>query len=374
MKNFSMKSIETDDPFNYVFTAVRGIQAGREYYIAMCPLKLIPKIFVFNEEEIPASLRAQRTLNKARIPEMSRYIFDNPENYTFSSLTASIDGKVQFQPIDESGVNSKVGYLIIPMSSKFLINDGQHRRAAIEVALKIRPELGNETMSVVFFLDAGLKRSQQMFSDLNKHAIRPTKSLGILYDHKDEMAKLCLDLSESVPIFKGRVEMEKTSISNRSLKLFTLSSVYTATKELLGKRTKRYTISDEERKLAQEFWSEVSSHVKEWQLLMENKVTSAELRKDYIHSHGIGLLAFGVFGESLIEKYPSDWKKRLVSLEKIDWLRSNRTWEGKAMVGGRISAVQTNITLTAIELKKAVGVPLTDYEIRLEKKVNSGGG
>jgi DNA sulfur modification protein DndB len=60
------------------------------------------------------------------------------------------------------------------MSSRFLINDGQHRRAAIEEALKVRPEFGDETISVVFFIDAGLENSQQMFADLNKHAVRPT--------------------------------------------------------------------------------------------------------------------------------------------------------------------------------------------------------
>ncbi len=45
--------------------------------------------------------------------------------------------------------------------------------AAIEEALKVRPELGDETLSVVFLHDAGLKRSQQMFADLNRHAISP---------------------------------------------------------------------------------------------------------------------------------------------------------------------------------------------------------
>lgn len=65
------------ESFNYVFTALRGIQAGKEYYVAMCPLKLIPKIFLFAEDEIPAELRAQRTLNRSRIPEIARYIVGN---------------------------------------------------------------------------------------------------------------------------------------------------------------------------------------------------------------------------------------------------------------------------------------------------------
>ena len=50
------------EAFNYQFSALRGIQAGREYYLAMCPLKLIAKIFLFDEEGIPPELRAQRIL------------------------------------------------------------------------------------------------------------------------------------------------------------------------------------------------------------------------------------------------------------------------------------------------------------------------
>ena len=52
--------------------------------------------------------------------------------------------------------SSDLGQLRISLDASFLINDGQHRRAAIEEALKISPELGNETISVVFFHDEGL--------------------------------------------------------------------------------------------------------------------------------------------------------------------------------------------------------------------------
>jgi DNA sulfur modification protein DndB len=89
---------EIADSFSYVFSALRGFQAGRDYYVAMCPLKLIPKIFLFDEDEIPAELRAQRALNKARVPEIARYLIDNPKEYVFSSITASIVGEVQFDP------------------------------------------------------------------------------------------------------------------------------------------------------------------------------------------------------------------------------------------------------------------------------------
>jgi DNA sulfur modification protein DndB len=369
MTNF-LESVKNADSFNYIFTALRGIQAGREYYVAMCPLRLIPKLFLFDETELPPELRAQRTLNRSRIPSISRYIVDSPKGYTFSSLTASIDGRVEFKPLYDSGPASKAGYLIVPMSAKLLINDGQHRRAAIEEALKTTPELGSETISVVFFVDAGLKRSQQMFADLNKHAVRPTMSLGVLYDYRDPLARLCIKLVENVRMFKNRTELEKTTISNRSLKMFTLSSIYQATKALLDKGQKPEPITLEEEQLTIEYWNEVTCHIREWQLLLQDKVSSNELRKGYINAHGIALLALGLAGRQLISQYPRQWKNRLKRLEQVDWSRSNsELWEGRTMNAGRINASTNNVILTANVLRKALGIALTREERALEKRI-----
>src|SRR5689334_12168520 len=218
--------------FYYEFVALRGRQAGREYYVAMSPMRLLPKLFVFDEQELKPEFRAQRKLNQSRVPEMARYVIQNPREYVFSSITASIDGKPEFIPTPEKGIRSHLGVLRIPMDAKLVINDGQHRRAAIEEALKERPELGDETISVVFFVDAGLKRSQQMFADLNRHAVRPTKSLGILYDHRDSLSQLARTLSMEVPVFRDLTETDRSTISNRSRKLFTLSSIYFSTRQL----------------------------------------------------------------------------------------------------------------------------------------------
>ena len=39
--------------YSYHFPAVSGLQAGREYYISMVPLKLLPRLFPPEEEYIP---------------------------------------------------------------------------------------------------------------------------------------------------------------------------------------------------------------------------------------------------------------------------------------------------------------------------------
>lgn len=366
----SMTKENSLESVNLQFPAIRGIQAGKEYYVTMFPLKLIPKIFIFDESEIPPKMRAQRVLNHARIPQIANYIIQNPKDYVFSSLTASIDGRVDFIPFGEKGNFSKIGTLVIPLTARFIINDGQHRRAAIEEALKTVPELGNESISVVLFLDAGLKRSQQMFADLNKHAVQPTKSLGILYDNRDPLARLALELADTVPIFKGFTEFEKTTISNRSIKLFTLSSIYQATESLLKRPKKKQTITSKEHQIAYDFWVEVTHNIPEWRMIIEKKISSSELRKDYVHAHGVILHALGIAGNALLEQYPHSWKEKLVKLQDVDWSRSNTMlWEGRAMIGGRVSKAQMNLVLTTNALKNILGIPLTDEEKLAEQAI-----
>jgi DNA sulfur modification protein DndB len=354
---------EAADSPAYIFSALTGIQAGRAYYVAMFPLKLIPKILLFDEEELPPELRAQRTLNRARVPEIGRYLIDNPDEYVFSAITASVDGEVLFEPIGKD--SGYIGRLQIPMTAKFIINDGQHRRAGIEEALRERPELGDETIPVVIFVDGGLKRSQQMFADLNKHAVRPTKSIGILYDLRNPLAQLSRRLIETVPVFIGLTETEKTTISNRSTKLFTLSSIFQGTLALLNKH-RRDEVSGEEEQIAIEFWSETSKHIAEWQLAMLKKAAPADLRRDHIHAHGLALHALGIAGNTLLATHPQQWKVTLERLGTIDWSRTNSAvWEGRALIGGHVSKARTNVALTAVYLKEVLDLPLTGEERRL---------
>lgn len=357
--------------FGYSFPAIRGVQAQREYFVSMCPMRLLPKIFLFNEDEMSPELRAQRRLNRSRVPDIAGYISRNRDSYAFSAITASLDGEVEFAPLSEDGDTRNIGLLRVPMAAKFIINDGQHRRAAIERALVDSPEIGDESIAVVFFQDPGLKRCQQLFADLNRHAIRPSTSLGILYDHRDGKAQLTKALVGESGVFQNLVELEKTTLSARSRRLFTLSAIYHATDDLLhnvGGETTAELVG-----LASRFWNRAARHIKEWGLAREGKITAGEVRQDFIHSHATGLQAIARTGNALIMEHPGDWEKRLRPLSKIDWRRSNKTlWEGRALVGGRVSKGQQNVTLTANALKRFFGLPLSPEEQRAEDSFKEG--
>ncbi len=67
------------------------------------------------------------------MPKIASYILGNPEDYTLSSLVGAIDGLLRFEA---AGEKSRLGTLYIPRSMPIALLDGQHRRAAIDQAVR----------------------------------------------------------------------------------------------------------------------------------------------------------------------------------------------------------------------------------------------
>ena len=317
----------------FVFPAVKGIQAQREHYVSMVPLEAIARIFQFADEDMPPEMKAQRVLNKSRIPEIRDYMLENSDSYVFSSLTVSVDGELEFEPLSQTA--PQVGTISISMTARFLVNDGQHRRAAIAEAIRANVELKKEHISVVFYRDEGLQRSQQMFSDLNRYAIKPTKSINILYNSREEASVIAKAVIKKVPVFQGLVEKERTTISNRSRSLFTLSAICTATSQLLEGAERPL---EDRTDLAVRYWSAVGASVPEWQAVRLGLMKSSEVRRDYISSLSITLVALGFAGRVLLRTVPETWEKHIAVLEQVDWRKSNPEWEKLVFIGGKVAA------------------------------------
>lgn len=356
--------------FYYSFPAIMGKQAGRDFFVIMCPLSILSKLFIFNEDELPPEHRAQRILNKTRIPEMASYIVNNPKDYVFSSVTASVDGNFNFEPLNKD-FDEKIGTLKVAMDSRLLINDGQHRRAAIEEALRSNFDLSDETISVVLFVDEGLKRSQQIFADLNKHAVNVSKSIGILYDSRDPIAIITKSLIEENSYLKLYTDKENPSLSKLSPKMFTLSSINETNKKLLNK----LNLDDiNKATFVYEFWNLLCNSMIEWNTVF-NKETSAKLFRDsYVSANGVVLEALGLVGNYLYKNHQTDWQSLLSNVSKINWSRENITdWQNRVIgLNGRIVKSATYVRLTSNLIKLKLGLELTNDELKLENDLKRG--
>lgn len=347
--------------FVYRFPVVKGLQAGREYYIGMVPLKMISRLFPDDDEYVLPEYRAQRKLNASRIPIISRYIIENRNDYVFSALAASIDGKFTFI---NSDLNQDIGVLEVAMDAKFLINDGQHRKAAILEALKEDETLENETISVVFFEDKGLSRSQQIFTDLNKHAVKTSNSISELYDSRDELAVVTRKVVSCVDFINMYTDKEKDILGKYSSNLFTLNTFYNANKKII----QRAEITKECELFLIDYWKNVALNLVQWNELKNKEISKVELRENYIITQAVVIQALGRVG-SYFFHHPQNMKIQLKKLSKIDWRRNADQWYLRTIrSNGRMISSETAVILTANVIKQALGIKLDKDETLREEK------
>lgn len=348
--------------FAYKFPVVRGKQAGKEFFIAMVPLKMISKIFPSEEEFVLPEYRAQRKLNESRIPIISRYITDNRDSYVFSALAASIDGEFEFH--ENVGVKD-TGVLEISMEARFLINDGQHRKAAILDALNEDATLGDETISVVFYEDQGLARSQQIFTDLNKHAVKTSNSIAELYDSRDELAVINRNVVTNVGFLNEYTDKEKDILGKFSSNLFTLNTFYTANKKIVGASD----ISDDAETFLISFWNCVAENIVQWKELINREISKVDLRENYIVTQGVVIQALGLIGLYFYKNRNADMNKHLQLLGNIDWKRNSTQWKLRVIrADGKIITSNKAINLTANKIKQEIGIDLSSEETMKEKQ------
>lgn len=348
--------------FSYKFSAVKGMQARKTYYIAMVPLKMLEKLFPNDEEYVLPEFRAQRKLNETRIPVIKRYILHNRDTYVFSALAASIDGEYEFTP---NGNNSSTGILEISMDAKLLINDGQHRKAAILAALEEKPDIGNETIAVVFYTDKDLKRSQQMFTDLNKHAVKTSNSIAELYDSRDPLAVVTRKCISAISFYDEYVDKERDNLGKFSSSLFTLNTFYMANKKILRKND----CDESFEAFIIKYWTEVQKNMNPWNDMVDKEISKKDLRELYIASQSVVIQAFGKLGAYYFDHTERDIDVDLKALKTINWKRSADIWKLRVIRNnGRMINNEQAITLTTNVLKKHIGIQLSEDELAAEEK------
>ena len=308
--------------FVYRFPVVKGIQAGREYYIGMVPLKMISRLFPNEDEFVPPEYRAQRKLNVARIPVISKYILDNRQDYVFSALAASIDGKFSFIPERD---NADIGVLEVAMDSRFLINDGQHRKAAI--------------------LDA-------------------YPQMKVEYDSRDDLAVVTRQVVSKVEFINAYTDKERDILGKFSSNLFTLNTFYTANKKIV----QRAEITAEIEDFLTKFWSTVADNLVQWNELLHKEISKVDLRENYIITQAVVIQALGRLGHYYFTHPEQDLKVSLQGLQNIDWKRNADQWYLRTIrANGRMINSEKAVILTSNVIKQALGIQLDRDEENRER-------
>jgi len=335
----------------FTFPATGGEQAGRPYFAAIVPFKHLGRMFRFDEESVPATLRAQRVLNEGRAKAIAEYILNNPDSYVLPAITASCDQSMTFESLSEE---HKVGLLKIPLDATLLINDGQHRRRGIELALQSNPNLADHSVSVSLFYDQGLHASQQMFADINSHATKPSGSLNALYDLRNPFARFTLNLLDKRPAFRNKIEMEAAAPGKKSPQLWSLVAFQLFITIATGMNARNFSsykdIPDQEARLLD--FLDRCEDIPYWKPMLQGTMSAEDVRERYVISHAVFLHALGHLAGHLKDL------TRMDNLQTLDPAKDSPMWENRCVVHGKMLKTTNGIKATAAVLLKTCGVPL----------------
>lgn len=322
-------------------------------------------MFKFDPEErqwadLSPEQREQRALNKGRIPDISSYILENEDDYLFSSITASYKTEPTFVPITQPDGSDNVGTLKLKLGDELIINDGQHRCAAIVDALKKNPALNHQMISVLLFPYENLIRVQQMFTDLNRHVVKTSKSLDVLFDKRDPISIATMFALDRVPVFRNLTEKVDASLKAKSTKIFTLAALYDANSDLL-KGLEHHDVQENANRLVT-YWTAVSEYMDDWKMVLNGQKVSNDLRAESISAHSTVLRALGGLGSELMKD--SDWPQRLSALKNIDWSKKNPDWQDVCIVANSVVSNRQARAATKAYIKSRLGMDLSDAEQR----------
>ena len=347
--------------------ALRGVQAGREFYMAMCHMSFIAKHLPYPQNNVPENKLIQRHMNKARIPKIAEYLVKYYDDYVLPPIIASIDGEIEWQPLSAESENMQVGILKIPDSADLIINDGQHRCAAIQHALQQRPELKYETLGVIFYIDRGVKRARQMFSDLNGHPVRTNQNINATFDSRQYLPQLTKRVIESSALLRNRVELFASGCAIGSPRIFTISALTKSNRVLLDGIISQDIETDAA--ICSRYWTVLEENLPEIEKLVPEIITAREIKENYFYPYSIALQTLAAVANQLIKESPNTWEEQLSGIQKINWRRDNNEWEGRAMSGGRLTTGGNHPAFTKNFIKKKLGLPLSEDEKKLERQL-----
>lgn len=206
------------------------------YYICVMKYAQVAKEFSFAYElssNPDLSELLQRGLGE-RTSDIVEYLLKSEHRFLGSLIVAAYGGDPHYVPVqmDEQdeltrGLDSGFGVLTFDGSQQYFALDGQHRLKAIKDAIKQKPDLGKDEISVIlvshYDTNEGQERTRRLFTNINKNAKSTSSTENIALDEDDGYAILNRRLinENSFLKSKGRVSVYKKQMGDGTLSIAT---------------------------------------------------------------------------------------------------------------------------------------------------------
>ena len=339
------------------FPAIRATMGKNEFFSSVLTYGEAARLIQFVEDvddwssDTDPESKIQRRLNVARVErEMVPYLLSVDDHF-YSALTVEIrpaitdgfDGRIPFEPMGPAVAGGMTwGQITLDGTETLYALDGQHRLKSIQLAIRQKPELAREQIPVIFVPHRSQRRSQLLFSDLNRFAKSPSKSISLLFSHRDPLVTMAKTLMERIEFLAGRVEVETTSLSKHTPNVMTLSSLYEMTKSFSEGREIGDPPADDEIERQIQIWKALTSLVEPWRQVVSREEHPSVLRREYVAMHGVCHQAIAAASAPLVVN-GADPRDALDRLASIDWRIANPEWQGIAVQGRGISNTSTTV-------------------------------
>ena len=362
------------------FPALRGKMGEMEYVLVMMRFGEVVRHIGYAEAMqewdggIPSEFKKQRKLNISRITnEMVPYLTATPDHF-YAAITAELErpgdpqNKLLFEPLKPGG-DETMGTLTLDGSEQIMALDGQHRLKSIELAMKTHPDLSRESIAVILVPGKGYRKSQQLFTDLNRYAKQPSKTLNLLFEHREFFAVIAKEVGSNARTFRDRVNLETNSLGQKAKHHITLGVLYECVLALLEGHYKDGEKAASKIKEATELVTHIYDEVltptlPEFDRMLAGDLLPYDLRTKYISNHSVGQQAIARAIRAARDEFPDKWEDIVrKSFALIDWRITSSQWEGSAVQGGAIGSRRQNLEQTTTVIKLLMGVTVSQKEL-----------
>lgn len=193
--------------------AIKGQIGNTIYYIANLTFSQIATMVSRVNDELHTANSIKEQIQRSlsdNYMKIKEYIIKREDHFFDSLVLAVYDGDPQWREIRyeiDGHIYPNIGLLELNGEEKIFPVDGQHRVEGIKKALECKPEIADETISVVLIghknTAEGREHSRRIFSTLNRY-VKPVR-LGdiIALDEDDTVAIVTRSMLENYPLFMG---------------------------------------------------------------------------------------------------------------------------------------------------------------------------
>jgi len=287
-----------------------------------------------------------RPLIRPHVDEIAKYLLET-ENYILPPFIFNSNTPIKVFAFGTGAV--KFGYAVIPANVELYVTDGQHRLKAIEKAIPERPELRDDSVTVLVVQEDDIDQIHQDFADCAKNKPIPPALLAA-FDVTNVLAKLTRQLTKEVVIFEGRIDKISRTLGKDPSYIFTMNQLRVGMAEFLFGSSRKQVIESRSNQQktelrlllekAKRFYTAFAQTNDTWTSLLQpaSKTVNLDLyslRQERIDFNTIGFQIISrvghliFFGKDFSDEQRSVLIKELASL---DYRRNSALWENSVVI------------------------------------------